>query len=272
MGRRLLAGRRKHVRIGGDTPQNDADLQHLEAALAAEPKQHVEPLWLVLIGHGTFDGRQAKFNLRGPDLTAEQLGQWLAPFQRTVVVINCASASSPFMKQLSGKNRVVITSTKSGYQYNYAHFGDYLSQVIGDPQADLDKDGQTSLLEAYLLASAQVQEFYKQDARLATEQSLLDDNGDALGTPADWFRGVRAVKKPTDDAEVDGVRANQLQLVRSDREQHMSPESRQHRDALESKIVQLRERKESLDSEEYYQQLLPLMLELARLYQSDTEH
>ena len=28
-----------------------------------------EALWLVLIGHGTFDGKTARFGLRGPDVT-----------------------------------------------------------------------------------------------------------------------------------------------------------------------------------------------------------
>ena len=171
------------VRIGDTSLEQPNDLAQLERTLADEPKDYPEPLWIVMLGHGTFDGRQAKFNLRGPDLTAEQLEQWIKPFQRTLIILNGASASSPFMNQLAGENRVVITSTKSGYQYNFARFGLFLSQTIGDAGADLDKDGQTSLLEAYLMASSRVDEFYRQESRLATEEALLDDNGDGLGTP-----------------------------------------------------------------------------------------
>src|SRR5204863_7310884 len=57
---------------------------------------------------------------------------------------------------------------------------------------DRDRDGQIRLLEASLMASHHTAEFYKAESRLATEHALLDDNGDGLGTPADWFRGVRA--------------------------------------------------------------------------------
>ena len=137
----------------------------------------------MVIGHGTFDGKEAKFNLRGPDLSAADLAEWLKPFRRPVAVINCASASSPFINKLSATNRVIIAATRSGYEQNYARFGEYISSAVADPQADLDKDGQTSLLEAFLMASRRVAEFYNTEGRLATEHALLDDNGDGLGTP-----------------------------------------------------------------------------------------
>ena len=70
-----------------------------------------------------------------------------------------------------------------------------LSEAIADPAADLDKDGQTSLLEAWLAAAQRTADFYKNEERLATEHSLLDDNGDGLGTPPDWFQGVRVVQE-----------------------------------------------------------------------------
>ncbi len=259
------------VTIGTERPGDASDLQNLETALSAQAREHPEPLWIVLIGHGTFDGRQAKFNLRGTDLTAEQLAQWLTPFRRTVVVVNCAAASSPFMGVLAGENRIVMTSTKSGYQYNFARFGEFLSLTIGDPQADLDKDGQISLLEAYLLASSRVDEFYRQEARLATEQALLDDNGDGRGTPASWFRGVRAVKKPQDDVLADGLRAHQLHLVRSQQEEHLPSELHARRDALERQLEVLRAAKLQLDADHYYEQLAPLMVDLARLYASSAD-
>ena len=110
-------------------------------------------------------------------------------------MINCASSSAPFINRLSAPDRVVVTATKSGYELNYARFGDYLSAPSPTPAADLDKDEQTSLLEAFLLASGRVAEFYEQEARLATETALIDDNGDGQGTPAAWFRGVRAVRR-----------------------------------------------------------------------------
>ncbi|MEK7996216.1 MAG: hypothetical protein AAB403_20645, partial [Planctomycetota bacterium] len=168
--------------------QTKTDRTTLQQMLANESQQSAAALWLIFIGHGTFDGRAAKFNLRGPDVSTEDLAKWLQPFSRPLVVIDTASSSAPFLSVLSGPNRVVITATKSGFEQNYARFGQYLAEAIAEPQADLDKDGQTSLLEAFLTASARVVEFYSAAGRLATEHSLLDDNGDGLGTRPDWFR------------------------------------------------------------------------------------
>ena len=187
----------------------------------------------MLIGHGTYDGREAKFNLRGPDVTDVELGQWLAPFKRPVVVIDCASSSGPFINRLSGEGRIVVTATKSGSEINFARFGQYLAEAIADPRADLDKDGQVSLLEAFLTASGRVEDYYRTHAQLATEHALLDDTGDRLGTPASWFRGVRATKRAKDGAKLDGLRAHQLHLISSNREQTMPADARRRRDQLE---------------------------------------
>ena len=203
------------IQIGLESPPESADAERLRQTLAAEPTDGHEALWLVLIGHGTFDGKEARFNLRGPDVPATDLADWLKPFQRPVVVINTASASAPFLNKLSAPNRVILTATRSGHEGNYARFGGYLAEAIATLQSDLDQDGQVSLLEAFLTASHGVAEFYKTEGRLATEHALLDDNGDGLGTPADWFRGVHAIKKPQAGASLDGVRTHQMFLVRS---------------------------------------------------------
>jgi hypothetical protein len=262
------------IRIGQEGAGGEAagsDRERLRSVLAEKATATAsatarEPLWLVLIGHGTFDGREAKFNLRGPDVSEAELGEWLAPLKRPVVVINCASASGPFLNRLSGENRVVITATRSGHELNLARFGQYLAEAIADSRADLDKDGQVSLLEAYITAGSRVGEYYRTHAQLATEHALLDDNGDKLGTPADWFRGIRATRRAKDGAALDGVRAHQIHLVPSDRERGIPAALRHRRDQLELAIAALRDSKEKLDDGEYYTRLEPLMVELARIY------
>ncbi len=181
-------------------------------------------------------------------------------------MVDCTSSSGTFLTKLSGPGRVIVTATKSGQEQNYARFGEYLADAIGDPAADGDKDGQVSLLEAFLAASRRVAEFYQSKARLATEHALIDDNGDKLGTPADWFRGVRATKKAKAGATLDGVRAHQFHLAPGDRERSLAPEIRRHRDELEVAVAALRDRKAGLPPAEYYGQLEPLMVELARIY------
>jgi hypothetical protein len=161
---------------------------------------------------------------------------------------------------------VVVAAAKSGYELNFARFGQYLADAILDPRADLDKDGQVSLLEAFLTASSRTNEYYRTHSQLATEHALIDDNGDKLGTPADWFRGVRATRRAKDGAALDGLRAHQLYLIPSDRERQIPAAVRQHRNQLELAIAALRDQKTQLGADEYYKRLEPLMIELARLY------
>jgi hypothetical protein len=259
-------GNATYTAIGTQSENSTSDRDLLRQEIARRAAASPEPLWIVLIGHGTWDGKTARFNLRGPDVASTELEEWLKPVSRPLAVINCASCSGPFLTGLSGPNRVVITATRSGNEFNFARLGDYLSSAMTDPSADLDKDEQTSLLEAWILASARVREFYASDARLMTEHALLDDNGDRLGTPADWFQGVRAVKSAKAGAQLDGSLAGRFVLVRSTAESTLSPESRATRDRLEQELAELRRRKPDLPEAEYLQQLETLLLQLGRLY------
>jgi hypothetical protein len=243
------------------------DKQRLQSALSEAAKEPARPLWLVLIGHGTYDGREAKFNLAGPDFSDAELAQWLGPLKRPLAVIDCSSASAPFLKKLAGPGRVVITATRSGSENNFARFGEFMSASVVDPAADLDKDGQISLLEAFIAASHRTEEFYKGEARLATEHALLEDNGDGLGIPADWFQGTRATRSAKDGAPLDGPRAHQWHLKLSAAEAALPPEFRAKRDALELEIENLRAKKPTLTETDYYAKLEALLLQLARLYQ-----
>jgi hypothetical protein len=265
-------GGAESIEIGLSDGGGISDRDRLQAALTERVKSPGEPLWIVLIGHGTFDGREAKFNLRGPDVNDVELAKWLESAKRKLVVIDCSSSSAPFLNRLSGENRIIVTATKSGSEVNYSRFGHYIAESIADSQADLDKDGQVSLLEAYLLASHRVEEFYRTRSQLASEHALLDDNGDRRGTPAEWFRGVRATRRAKDGAPLDGIRAHQLHLIASDRERRIPAEIRRRRDELEVAVAALRDRKSKLGEDEYYAQLEKLMLELGQLYRrAETE-
>lgn len=250
----------------GLQPHDTTDRELLATTLRDLATSHPHPLWLVFLGHGTFDGKTAKFNLRGPDVSAHELAEWLEPREGPLAVINSASSSGPFLQALSLPGRVVVTSTRSGHESNFARFGGYLAAAINDPAADLDKDDQVSLLEAYLTASRRVAEFYDTDARLATEHALLDDNGDRLGTPAEWFRGVRATRQAQQGGMLDGTLAHQWHLVASQREARMTTAARSERDRLEREIEELRQRKSQMAQTDYYDALEKLLLPLARIY------
>lgn len=253
--------------IGLSESEKKSDKELLSESLARTSAAGSESsqLWLVFIGHGTYDGKTPRFNLRGPDVSSAELKQLLQPILAPLAVVNCTASSGPFLQDLTAPNRAIITATRSGSEYNFAHFGDYFSAAIADPAADLDKDDQTSLLEAYLFASSRLREFYAKEGRLATEHALLDDNGDKLGTPAEFFQGLRVVKSPKAGAPVDGNLSRQFVLVRSAREEELPAEIRAQRDGLERQLAELRDQKGKLTEAEYFAQLEPLLVKIAKL-------
>lgn len=221
-------------------------------------------LWLVLIGHGTFDGREAKFSAEGPDFDVKQLSDWIKPLKQEVAIIHTASSSGGFLKSLSGKSRIVITSTKSPDEVFYARFGEHFAEAIGGlPEADLDQDKQVSLLEAFRHASKAAAMFYENEGRLATEHALIEDNGDGVGTRSEIFD---AAAPPQTGLALDGDRASQLVLVLSDEEQKLTDAQRSTRDGIERELKSLKEQRAKLGDEEYYTKLEALMVKLGEVY------
>jgi hypothetical protein len=258
----------KLLEVGTQATGTSDDRDRLKLLLDDESKDATNELWLIMIGHGTWDGRAARFNLRGPDIADTELADMLSPFSRPLVVIDSSASSGPFINRLSAPGRIVVTATRSGNEHNFARFGEYFGAALIDSAADYDRDGQISLLEAFLASSRRVAEFYRTAARLATEHPLIDDNGDGLGTPGDWFRGLRAVKRARDGADLDGHRARQCVLIRSDRERRIPIELRAERDRLELEVAQLRDRKESFaDEDEYYRHLEEILVKLAHMHE-----
>lgn len=224
------------------------------------------PAWIVYVGHGTYNGREAHLNLRGPDISVSELADRLPQMERTLIFIHGGSAGGPFLPAVSGPNRIVISATRSGEEINYARFGEMFAQMVGSSSGDMDRDGQTSLLEAFLSAHHAVDTFYKEAGRLASEHPLIDDNGDKLGTPPDWFRGTRVIKTSKANRDPDGFRAHQIALIPSELERKLSPEQRQKRDRLEAELDALRKRKADTPEQVYYDQLEAIFLELGKIY------
>ncbi|MDX1564425.1 MAG: hypothetical protein R3236_03415 [Phycisphaeraceae bacterium] len=250
--------------IGLEEKKND-DLKTLHAELARTAARPTA-LWLVLIGHGTFDGRTAKFNLRGPDLNAGDLAGRLAKQKGPVVLINCSASSAPFIPACSGENRVIVTATKSGFEDNFARFGDHLSRAISDPESDLNGDGQVALFEAFVSAADRTKQAYEQDGQLATEHPLIDDNGDGKGSRADWFLSGPPPKQTRAGARLDGRLARRMHLVESELERSLTAEQRAERDRLETQLDRLREKKQDLDPADYDRRLEALLLRIAAVY------
>jgi hypothetical protein len=261
----LRAGARAQV-IGLASAGPEPDRRRLQESITQAIASSGDPLWLVLIGHGTFDGRTARFNLRGPDVAPDELAAWLEPSRRPVVIINGASASAPFLKPLAGKERIVVTATRAGSEQSATRFGGFLADAIADDAADLDRDGGISLLEAFLFAAKRVEASFKEEGLLATEHALLEDNGDGRGTPASFFQGLAPTRRPADNAAPDGHRAHQIALIAAAPERALPPTVRRRRDELELRVLELRDGRAALPRAVYHARLEPLLLELARLY------
>ncbi len=250
--------------IGLSKTANQSDVEVLKKTIE---EIKTEELWLVMIGHGTFDGREAKFNLRGPDFTDKQLAEWLKGYDGELTVINTASAIGSYIPLLSGPNRIKISTTKSPNEIFFSRFGAFFAEAIGGkPEADLDNDKQVSLLESFLYAVDQVESFYQKEGRISTEHALIDDNGDRLGTRADWFEGTTAIKVAKDGADPDGERAMQKVLVKNEFEKRLSVDQIKRRDELERKVRALRRKKGAVESDSYYADLEKLLVELAKIY------
>jgi len=239
----------------------------LHAAIESAIQDGAAPIWLVYLGHATSERGTHKLNLIGPDISAQTLQEWLKPASQPAYLVFCSSSSAPFLPTLSAPGRVVITATRSGTENNYARFGRYLASSILDPTTDIDHDEEVSLLEAFLAAAAQTEKYYREESRLATEHALIDDNGDKLGTGADFFTGTRATKAAQPGKELDGQRAAKVILYSTPQAPRLSAAAKASRDTIETSIAELRLRKASMPSEEYWNQLEHLLLQLADIYQ-----
>jgi len=212
-------------------------------------------LMVVLMGHGTFDGEAAKFNLVGPDLTALEWKNLLDGVQGRMVVVNTTESSYPFLEELSQRGRIIITATDSVAQRFATVFPEHFVRGLSDLSADFDKNGRVSVWEAFASASASVKLYYEQRGQLSTERPVLDDNGDKVGREAEAPGPDGSVARMTYlDAEPGSVTAD-VALAGLQR----------RRAALEAQLEELKSKKESLATEDYEAQLERILVELARV-------
>jgi hypothetical protein len=215
-------------------------------------------LLVVLIGHGTFDGVDAKFNLVGPDLESSAWAELLAGIRGRVVVVNTTSASFPFIERLAAPRRVVITATDSAAQRFDTVFPEYFIKAFQDEASDVDKNGRISIWEAFTAAAAGVRRHYQQRGQLATERPLLDDNGDGIGKDAvdPGEDGTLASRIYLDETAA-GAAPTDPDLVRL----------LQRKGALESGVEELRIRRAFMPAGDYAREFEKLMIELAQVSQ-----
>jgi hypothetical protein len=251
---------REHLKVLSDTTDASA------AATAANVRQHLtavrramtrdDLLFIVLIGHGTFDGVDAKFNLVGADLESAQWAELVAGLAGRVVVVNTSSASFPFIERLSGDRRVVITATDSVAQRFDTVFPDYFIKAFRSDAADIDKNDRISIWEAFIAATGEVRRHYQRRGQLATERALLDDNGDGVGRDAGGTGDDGSLSSHVYlDEPLPGAQPTDEVLLKL----------LQKRAALETDLDELKVRRSFLRQGEYQSEFERLMVELARV-------
>ncbi len=214
-------------------------------------------LYVVLIGHGSFDGIDAKFNLVGPDLEAAEWDALLSRLPGRLVFVNTTSASFPFLERLAGRGRTIVTATESAVQRYVTVFPEFFVAAFVEPAADRDKNGRVSILEAFEFAGGGVRQWYQQRGRLATERALIDDNGDG--------RGIEAGQPGSD-----GLVAARLYLGAGLEEAEVVTDTRlaplvARRKELRQTVDDLKAVKVDMSPERYLRDLERMLIELARV-------
>jgi hypothetical protein len=228
------------------------------AAIARDAKPD-DTFVLTLIGHGTFDGTDYKFNLPGPDITAAELATLLGRIPaRKQLIVNMTSASGASLSQLQKQGRIVIAATKSGMEKNATVFGRFWVEALRQAAADSDKNETISALEAFRFADKKTVEYYESQKRLATEHAVLEDTGDG--------EGVRAPSPENGK----GQAAAQFAVLRlgSAQLQAATPEKAslyRKKEELELAIDKLKYQKAAIPADEYRKRMQGLLLDLARL-------
>ena len=224
-----------------------------EVAVKADEQDTVV---IVLFGHGTFAAKVAKFNLTGPDMTAQDFAPLLTKMKsKRVVLANTTSASGPFVEALSGPGRVIVAATRTGGEMFATLFGGPFVEAFALEAADSDRDGKVSILEAFDHAKRSVAAAYQREGLLPTEHALLDDNGDKEGS-----------MEPGREAK-DGQSASVLAIGSMRRQAAPANEKLRalhaERDAIERRIESLKLLKSGMDPAKYAAELEKLATDLA---------
>lgn len=252
-----------------DDPEMDPELvryrstrRGLEKAALALSKSvsRSDFVFVFIEGHGSFDGKTYKLNLVGPDPTAWELAEILysIPAGRFVVV-NATNCSGGSLQALSREGSIIITATKSGMESNQTHMGSYFIDSLGNSAADSNKDDRVSVLEAFIYAKKNVEDYYRNEGNLQTEHSVLEDSGDGQGQRDPTPENKEGLLARTTFFDWKS-RPEASEALTAD-QQKLTLEARE----LEKEIEALKYRKEEMLPADYEKKLEELLLQLARI-------
>lgn len=203
-----------------------------------------DTLLVVLIGHGTFDGTAAKFNLVGPDMDSREWKAALDGNPARLVFVNTTSSSFQFVPALAGKNRVVIAATDSAAQKYATVFPQFFIEALDQiAKADNDKNGRLSVWEAFTYAGQAVKQAFDQKGTLVTERSIIDDGANGVLAKTTFLDPAPAATSA--NAAIAGLDKRRI--------------------AIEAEIEQLKTRKGQMPAGQYEEEFERLAIELAKI-------
>jgi hypothetical protein len=214
---------------------------------------------LTLIGHGSFDGVEYKFNLVGPDVSAAELADLCNRVAaRRQLIVNTTSSSGGSIAALERPGRAIIAATKSGTEKNATVFARYWVEALRDPTVDVDKNEAISALEAFEYADRKTVAFYESQKRLATEHAVFEDTGKS-----------DAVRAPSAETGQGRLLSN-FTLLRMGAAQRAADDPAKRdllakKEELEQKVDTLKYQRAAMSQEDYKKQLTEALLELARI-------
>ena len=212
---------------------------------------------LILIGHGSFDGVEYKFELPGPDVTAAEIAAMCDRVaSRRQLIVDTTSASGGAMQALEKPGRAVIAATKSGTEKNATVFARYWVEAFEDPSADADKSDSVSAMEAFLYATEKTAAFYNTEKRLAAEHAVFNDVGH--GEPVREAGNGQGMLL----SNFTLLRLGASQLAANDPAKRALLDKKEE---LERKIDMLRYRKAAMDPADYKKQLTDALVELSKV-------
>lgn len=219
-----------------------------------------DPVWIVLIGHGSAQGGDARFNLPGPDLGAQDFAVLLEQLSaQRVAFVNTTSSSGGFLPAVAGSERIVVTATRGAHEREETRFAEFFVDAYATGDADTDRDGQVSVLEAFVYATAEVRRAYEAEGRLLTEHALLEDDGDGAGS-----------RQPDPEAG-DGARAGRMLFggpAGMTARQAEDPELARlvtRRQGLQAELDALRGRRQEMQEAAYLEALEEILVQIAEI-------
>lgn len=194
-------------------------------------------LFVFLNGHGSGEGAASRVNLPGADPTAADYNTWLSGFtKQNIVFVVAGSGGGDFLQVLAAPNRVIVSATRTAMERNESVFAAPFVKGLTTAEADADKDGRVSVIEAFAYAKKEVARAYEVDNRMLTEHATLSDSILARTVA---FGGAQASSNPKVVALV------------------------AERQALESQVAELRGKKATMETTAYENELEKLLLAIA---------